>query len=276
MDDTQLILAQTAQLCIAREVKRICDKNGIRYSLAFGTMIGAVRHGGFIPWDDDLDLAMCREDYDRFVTCCETDLSPDFLLQTMDSDPKYGWPFLKIRLKGTRFRSEWDNHTSIDGIWIDVFPVDVAPRSALLLKMMNIKYKYYLRMLHIKLGISGYLERGFVKRGLRKLLERQGYKHTVVEIKNKIQSICTKYSYSTEYQSDWLFAADALYSRLPAGVFAEYTEVPFSGESFSMVRQYDSWLRIEYGDYMKLPPREDRENRHKIVDFFIPRDLIKQ
>ena len=104
VNSTELELAQHAQLIIAREIKRICIKNHINYSLAFGTLIGAIRHKGFIPWDDDLDIAMPREDYNRFIQCCAADLAPDFFLQTMDTDAQYSWPFLKVRLKGTHFR----------------------------------------------------------------------------------------------------------------------------------------------------------------------------
>ena len=82
----ELAKIQNCQLDMAIEVKRICEKYKLRYFLAYGSMLGAVRHKGFIPWDDDLDIGMPREDYDQFVFICQTDLDPDYQLITWKND----------------------------------------------------------------------------------------------------------------------------------------------------------------------------------------------
>lgn len=101
MNEKDLKKLHELLVMLSEEVKRICNDNGIKYSLTGGSMIGAVRHKGFIPWDDDMDIAMLREDYDKFLKACETQLGPAFEIQTMDNDPNYFIGFAKIILKDT-------------------------------------------------------------------------------------------------------------------------------------------------------------------------------
>ena len=148
--------------------------------------------------------------------------------------------------------------------------------NALLQKIMNLQYKFNLRMLHIKKGITGYLEQGIIKKTLRRLLKEIGKKYLEKEIVTRILAICTKYSYKKQYQSSYAFVTDALYTRLPASIFQEYIEIEFEGEAFKVVKDYDLWLRQEYGDYMQLPPIEQRGNQHKIAQFCIPEELLNR
>ena len=101
--DNQLRLCQLRQLSIAKEIQRICKKHKIIFFLNAGTLLGAVRHQGFIPWDDDLDVGMLRSEYDRFIDIASKELDEAYFLQTWDSDPKYPMPFAKIRLNGTKY-----------------------------------------------------------------------------------------------------------------------------------------------------------------------------
>lgn len=274
MDNQQLKTAQRAMFLIAKEIRRVCDKNKITYSMAFGTMIGILRHKGFIPWDDDLDMTMERKEYERFIRCCETDLGEDFVLQTPETDPDYPWPFLKVRLKGTKFKSEWDNDSRYEGVWVDVFPIDKAPKSALRLKLMNIRYKAILRALHIKAGITGYLDQGAAKKLLRAILSAYGRLFSKERLMQKLNAICTRYTFREDYESGYVFSVEALYNRLPESIFDSYIEGEFEGERFLMAAGYDQWLKLEYGAYMELPPKEQRENHHKIAQFEIPTELL--
>ena len=86
--EEQLDKIHFLELKIAKEIKRICDKNNIKYFLTAGTLLGAVRHGGFIPWDDDMDIGMLRMDYEKFINACQKDLGKEFFLQTWDTDPE--------------------------------------------------------------------------------------------------------------------------------------------------------------------------------------------
>ena len=114
MTGEELKKVQTLQLEMAKEVKRICEKHGIQYFLDAGTMLGAVRHKGFIPWDDDLDIGFLREEYDKFLQVAPQELSERYYLQNSMSDDDYGMVFSKIRLKGTKFVETISQENSAD------------------------------------------------------------------------------------------------------------------------------------------------------------------
>ena len=125
LQETNLRKLQIADLYILLEVKRICNLYNIPYFLIGGTLLGAVRHKGFIPWDDDIDIGMLREDYQKFISICSHELKPTFILQTKENDANYPNPWSKIRLLGTTRLEEGYNYESsssnIYGIDIDIF-----------------------------------------------------------------------------------------------------------------------------------------------------------
>jgi lipopolysaccharide cholinephosphotransferase len=112
---------------IYKEIARICDKHNLSYFVVGGTLLGAVVHKGYIPWDDDLDIAMPRDSYDRFIEICKTDLDEKFYLHCIDTDEKYWLSFAKVRMNGTVFLEEKrKNVKSHTGIYVDIFPFDYA------------------------------------------------------------------------------------------------------------------------------------------------------
>ena len=114
---------QLAQLRIAAEVADLCDAHEINYALLAGSALGARRHRGFIPWDDDMDIGMVRDEYERFIAVAKTELSRDLYVQDWREDPHMGAPFTKIRLNGTRMIEESSKDTGgHKGIFIDIFP----------------------------------------------------------------------------------------------------------------------------------------------------------
>lgn len=119
---------QLAECTALQELDRICRRNDIKYIIDAGTLLGAVRHGGFIPWDDDIDIRMLRPEYNRFVEICEKELDKRFFLQTYDSDPGYRWGYARMLLVGSRYqRRDHEMLKSKTGIFIDIFPNDPIP-----------------------------------------------------------------------------------------------------------------------------------------------------
>jgi len=130
MNANQLKRLQNIEYEILQEIVRICEKNNLSYFLIGGTLLGAVRHKGFIPWDDDLDIAIPRKDYEKFLKICQTQLNSDYFLHCNKTDPDYWLPFAKVRKKNTLFDEK--SITSIEthkGIYNDVFPLDNAKKT---------------------------------------------------------------------------------------------------------------------------------------------------
>lgn len=140
LDKDTLRRLQHTELELLREVDRICRKNHIHYNIIAGTLLGAVRHGGFIPWDDDADVAMMRQDYEKFCKVCVTDLDMEkFYFQDQKNTKGYRWGYGKLRRKDTLFLREYQEHMPYgQGVFIDIFPLDYVPENYVLRCIHNL------------------------------------------------------------------------------------------------------------------------------------------
>ena len=238
------------------ELDRVCKKNGLKYFFDGGSLIGAIRHKGFIPWDDDLDVCMPREDYEKFISLSH-DFDYPYFLQTPYTDSEYFYGFAKIRNSNTTgivemFKFQQFNH----GIWISVFPLDYWDKDAEneyeIIKSLNIENSTYMRMSNPFLDEKN-LER--VKRySGRNPLE------TYEEIQRRAQqfnSIGATYvtaavSSVLSYRKKLWFADD----------FSSAILADFEGYKVPIPIGYDRILKIVFGDYMQLPPIEERGLHH--------------
>ena len=119
---------------ILDEIVRICDENKLNYFLIGGTLLGAVRHKGFIPWDDDLDIAMPRKDYDKFLNIAKKQINNNYILEYNKTNRKYWLPFAKVRLKNTLYvENTIKNYETNKEIWVDIFPIDNVKKDLSLL-----------------------------------------------------------------------------------------------------------------------------------------------
>ena len=131
LDKKTLRNLQLTELELLEEVDRICKKCNIHYNIIAGTLLGAVRHGGFIPWDDDADVALLRSEYEKFRKACETELDTTrFYFQDHRNTPGYRWGYGKLRRKDTVFLREHQEHMPYEqGVFIDIFPLDYVPEN---------------------------------------------------------------------------------------------------------------------------------------------------
>lgn len=265
MDRDILRKVQLTQLEIAKEIKRVCEENGIPYFLCDGTLLGAVRHGGFIPWDDDMDMGMLRSDYEKFCRIAPEKLGRDYCLQTWYTDPNYALPFAKVRKCNTLYLEGKSSRLQENGFFVDIFPFDFVPenpekRAALAnaqlqiyrVKLMKSRYTPWMDNGRIiwkkRIGYLFYQMKAVfadqekLARDYDALALAEGESHVLCE-----QSALPKPDY---YERAW---CEGL------------TELTFENETFLVPRQYDAYLTALYGDYMQLPPEDQRENRHQIV-----------
>lgn len=256
------------QLEMALEVKRICDKHNIKYSIIAGTLLGAVRHNGFIPWDDDLDIGMLRNDYERFIEVCKQELGNDYFLQTWETDSGFALPIAKLRKNGTRFVEQNSSDASLHcGIYIDIFPFDNIPKGRIR-QILQDRSTYLLkRMLLIRMDYKVWRDNELVKKMLYKTLKilssmfsvshikRILYKKMIENNSNYSRKVVTfggAYGYKKEsIKREWLNTLE---------------DIDFENVKLAAPCDYVDYLTYFYGDYMIPPPENKRYNRHNIID----------
>ena len=266
MDKITLRKVQLVLLEIAKEIKRVCDDNNIKYFLDSGTLLGAIRHFGFIPWDDDLDIGMMREDYEKFCRIAPQCLKEDYFLQTWENDDYYALPFAKVRKNHTVYVENKASKRAKNGFYVDIFAYDYAPKSnrekeILLKKLANIE-----RILLMKCGYEPWNSANKID-----IVKRFGYlpyqiRSVLNEKTNLIkqyEALATSVSHSSEIYPQIGIVKGYF---IPYKVFGEGIDHTFEDEIFRIPEDYDLYLTSMYGDYMTLPPVEKRENLHQIID----------
>lgn len=243
-------------LVLLVEFDRICSLNNINYYMTYGTLIGAVRHKGFIPWDDDLDVYMLRNDYDKFCDICKSDLSDDFLLQTQDTDKHYNWSYGKLRLKNTDFiRSGQEHIKQKTGIFMDIIPLDNITDNKLTQNTIGYICKVLRKILWSKVGMVS--EINISKKIFYRLLSMIP-RRLVINIFNfftkRFNGIYTNYLISNHFS----YSNNRNMLILNKEWFSDCIKLDFEGHKFSAPVGYDYILKSVYGDYMKIPPKKDQ------------------
>ena len=258
LDDAKIIMIK-----ILKEIHRVCEKHNIKYFISDGTLLGAVRHGGFIPWDDDIDISMLREDYDKFINIGSNELKEEFFLQTADTDKDYnvyGTP-LKVRHKNSIYREKWDVYKGrYSGIFVDIFPFDKVPDKELKRKF-QFKLSKALITSKLKINFSDGVNLKSIARSSTQLLGKCiNYKfirkilHSTLKWNNDSKS--NKVKYGVELVWDLELPIEAIFPLKP---------IKFEGDTFWGPNDPDKVLSIQYGDYMKLPPESERATHAEYI-----------
>lgn len=265
-DPQTLARIQRVLLGMLDDFIALCDKHGIRWWTEFGTTLGALRHGGIIPWDDDIDLGMLREDFEKFRAVAETEYGDKYYLLDTRSHPEYPLPTTRWCLKGTVFHEECMKHLDLPfGIFLDLYCYDRLsddPKEArrqwthawvwgklMVLRAVRSPVLYFG-------GFKAFLVRAacFLGHYVLKLLFRPGFPYRMAmrwarrcegrETARVFHPFDTK-PFKQEISLDGLFPT---------------VDAPFGGRTVKIPRTADAYLRKYFGDYMTLPPPEERHN----------------
>ena len=240
----------------------VCEKLGLSYFAIGGTCLGAIRHGGFIPWDDDVDFGMPRKDYEIFEKEAPKYLPKKYFVQTYKTDKKYIYPFMKIRDSETtaiefEVRKLKINH----GVWVDIFPMDGLPDDNVLKKKIETFDRQFVRR---RFFISGYQKSFFdfieklisivlfpIKKSAIKKSEKLTKKYSIEDTKYFWWNWGSRFEHN--FKTDW---------------FSNYEIASFEFIKIRVPKNYNDYLTEHYGDWKSMPPIEKRNSGHKfsIVD----------
>lgn len=257
---------QAIALEILHTVADICENQGLRYALIYGTLIGAVRHHGFIPWDDDVDIMMPRPDYDRLLAYLEKNIENYPHLKVFNRDTCAAYPYMITRISDDRYEIKMENEKPYGmGVFIDIYPYDGLGTT----KEEAVRY-----------GLKGdrlsslcyqasrdHFAMETTTSTLRKLVKFPVYLFSKLCGKDFFQNKLEKLAHVKDYDHSeyvgcviWLSWGEK--DIFPRKWFDETVLMPFDKYQFRVPKHYDEVLRHEYGDYMQLPPEEDRIGHH--------------
>lgn len=247
---------QMIQLEMLEEVDRICKKCSIHYNIIAGTLLGAVRHKGYIPWDDDADIALLRPEYEKFRQACKTELDTGrFYFQDHRNTKGYRWGYGKLRRRQTLFLRENQEHMPYkQGVFIDIFPLDSVPDP------------YFMRAVH---NFECFCVRKILWSEVGRIADHSMFMRKVYHILSKIPDRMV-----WEYYRRLLERSNSRGGKMvriltfptPNHEYGYYrcwyensAPVEFEGKIFEGIKEYDSYLTFKFGKYMELPPESGRK-----------------
>lgn len=247
-DGSELRKVQLSLLEILVETDRVCRECGIQYWIDSGTLLGAVRHGGFIPWDDDLDICIRKKDYRRFCHCMRDSLRKPYRLLDIDSEKGYNHRWPRIVNENIRVtRAMPDGSEREENLWLDAFLMCNGHPSYV--KRID---QFYGRCFRRRFGI---IDDGWLNRAIGTVL------YPVASLTVAVSRVYGRIFYSDTYVHDF---ASGFYSMRKLDNIFPLSTITFEGREFMAPADPDAYLKMIYGDYMKIPPQDRRESHNML------------
>lgn len=257
---------QKVILSIYKTVAELCDKNNIDYYAIGGTCIGAVRHQGFIPWDDDLDIAIPIEQFDKFKHIMKTQLPENLYLYSCEDVKEYRQLFCKVCDKNTTFieETEKDYSNAYKGVYIDIMPMSGVPESDKQQNLFIRKLSLYYSLNYI--NRYPFHEMSTIKtKVIWLLLHMLRISMLFNRYSEKSYNLMKKYPFSDAQLTGYVWSYRLRSLIFPKELFSVCVEMPFEDTTMRCPSGYDKYLTQQFGDYMKLPPEEQRIQHHPFV-----------
>ena len=250
------------QIGILRHIDQLCRENHLKYFMSDGTLLGAVRHKGYIPWDDDLDIWMPRQDYERLERIMNGDNS-SYVVVNHKNTTGYIYAFGKAVDSRTVLKENMEVKCPM-GVYVDIFPYDGLPGNCKKDYIRHVRRCLYLQNQRYRAfqgfkGVKGTHTNGNVKRFVFWIVRRAIGGMNFIKM---VDYLSRRYPVDGAEYVGCLVGGYKEKDMMPARIFSEAVEMEFEGEKFLAPVGYDEYLRIEYGDYMKLPPEEEQVTHH--------------
>lgn len=257
---------QNALFLMLKEFVRVCDENNLTYYLIGGTALGAIRHHGFIPWDDDIDVAMPRTDYEKFLKLQKC-FSYEYFIQTYKTDKNYILNYAKLRNSNTTYIENFYATTNINhGIWIDIFPLDGMSKKYK--KPSSLAYKVRFTWWNTFMMYLPSLKRKIHKKTFLKDISLTFvgllfFFLNIAHLRNKwVNFMMQRIPYEKAFFVGNLCGTNHKKEAMPREIFQQGTVVKFEGLDVKVPYDYDKYLTLLFHDYMKLPPLNKQVGHH--------------
>lgn len=252
------------ELNLLKNIDSLCRKKGYKYSLAGGTALGCIRHKGFIPWDDDIDILMPRKDYEEFLKFCHDNIK-EFDVLACEFDNQYSWLNAKICDSNTYLNEDTGFRMNYkEGVYVDVFPIDGAGTTYREAIKNFKKQRFNLELLNAA-NWEHYIRsktRSWIFEPIRFVFFILSRFVNPNKLSNKIENRIKKLDMQDNSYSCCYSGSYREKEVLPTSVFEEYIELPFEDGKFMIFKEYDKYLGSIYGNYMDMPPENKRVSHH--------------
>lgn len=261
---------QKEDLKIFKEFVKICNENNLNYYIIGGTFLGAIRHKGFIPWDDDIDVALPRKDFNKFIEIANSFLPNNMELICFQNDTynRYYLPrIVNKEINVVEKRNE--NKSKKINLFIDIFPIDGTPNNSIQRRL------YYLRIMYYRMLIAWYYIDEIDKQKDRKIYEKiliaiakiipTKKMINIKNILNKVDKLLQKYSFEESKYVGTIMGAYKTREIVPKEYFGKPTDYKFEGMKIKGPEKYNNYLTHMYGEYM-LPPKNKVSNQHLVTN----------